>query len=118
MDNSAERQPRTIKMRTISGELVAIPPAPTDRGRCVMALVRCRMRWVPEQDLMRGVIADDDEGGGTFGDAPTLASTDGEGNPVAIAVPYNCADEVFVLVTKDGYPEWQPRSQVYGPARG
>ena len=49
-----------------------------------------------------------DDGPGTFADAPTLCSSDGKGNPVAIAVPYNCADEVFVLhSTKDGYPEWQ-----------
>jgi hypothetical protein len=98
------------RMLTVSGEYVELPnpPGDIDKRKYVLALVRCRMGWLAEEDLQRGrVPATPENQSGSWPDATTLAGFDKQGNLVAIAVPYDCGDKVYVLGVHDGYPEWR-----------
>jgi hypothetical protein len=99
------------RLLTVSGEYVQLPNPPGDmeKRKYILSLVRCRMRWLAEQDLQSGhVPATADDQSGSWPDATTLASFDKQANLVAIAVPDDCADNVYVLGVHDGYPEWRP----------
>jgi hypothetical protein len=100
-----------LKLLTVSGELVDLPPSPEASGRRkhVLSLVRCRLRWVPEDDLISGrILSEDTELPASFAEAATLCSIDGQGNPVALPVPYDCATAAYVLAVHRGSPEWRP----------
>jgi hypothetical protein len=94
------------KLMTIDGSFAELPSAPDGY---ILCLVKCRMRWLAPDDLLNHHIPPGlNESPGSFPDAAIIATSDGEGNRVAVAVPYDCADKVYVFQVHDGYPEWMP----------
>jgi hypothetical protein len=79
-----------------------------EERKYLLALVRGRMRWLAAEDLQRGhVPATPDDESGSWPDPTTLARFDRDDNLIPIAIPYDCADKVYVLGVHQGYPEWR-----------